>query len=168
MPLAHALPMTIHDNNTPDFFPEIALPSEEQLRAMPVAELKEFLAQHGGTAKGALERADLEERARRLVAELGGSKYDLVANVVHDSPPGQEKKEGVTSTKRGGKEEDGGAPPGTFRVHVFNRASDQWYEIQDLHVQETLPQLITISESCILIYEKKHAVVNHRTKMGFA
>lgn len=41
---------------------------------MPVAQLKEFLAQHGGSAKGALERADLEDRARRLVAELAGSK----------------------------------------------------------------------------------------------
>lgn len=41
---------------------------------MPVAQLKEFIAQHGGSAKGALERADLEDRARRLVAELGGSK----------------------------------------------------------------------------------------------
>jgi hypothetical protein len=41
---------------------------------MPVAELKEFIAQHGGFAKGALERADLEERARRLVAELSGTK----------------------------------------------------------------------------------------------
>lgn len=90
-----------------------------------------------------------------------------MANVVHDSPPGQEKKEGVTSTKRANKD-DSGAPPGTFRVHVFNRASDQWYEIQDLHVQETLPQLITLSESCILIYEKKHVVANHRQKMGFS
>lgn len=53
-------------------------------------------------------------------------------------------------------------------MHVVNRASDQWYEIQDLHVQETLPQLITLSESCILIYEKKSVVANHRAKMGFA
>jgi U4/U6.U5 tri-snRNP-associated protein 2 len=90
----------------------------------------------------------------------------LVANVVHDSPPGQEKKEGVTSTKRAGKD-DSGAPPGSYRVHVVNRASDQWYEMQDLFVQETLPQLITISESCILIYEKKQAVANHRARMGF-
>jgi U4/U6.U5 tri-snRNP-associated protein 2 len=37
------------------------------------------------------------------------------------------------------------------------QASDQWYEIQDLHVQETLPQLIGISESCILVYERKVA-----------
>lgn len=93
-----------------------------------------------------------------------------MANVVHDSPPGQEMKEGATRTsaKRAqGGDKDGGAPPGTFRVHVFNRASDQWYEIQDLFVQETLPQLITISESCILIYEKKNAMANHRSKMGF-
>ena len=122
-----------------------------------------------------VEKHELEERAKSIITELSGTKYDLVANIVHDSPPGQEMKE----PKKG---EEG--PPGTFRVHVFNRvstcddgsglelcyelcihtihiqASDQWYEIQDLHVQETLPQLITISESCVLIYEKKGAVEN--------
>ena len=66
----------------PDFFPEVSFPSEEQLQAMPVAELKEFLAQHGGSAKGALERADLEERARRLVLELSGTKCAVICFVL--------------------------------------------------------------------------------------
>lgn len=34
-----------------------------------------------------------------------------MANIVHDSPPGQEKKEAQ-------KDE---VPPGTYRVHVLNR-----------------------------------------------
>lgn len=29
------------------------------------------------------------------------------------------------------------------------------YEVQDLHVQETMPQLIGLSESYIIIYERK-------------
>jgi hypothetical protein len=32
------------------------------------------------------------------------------------------------------------------------QATGQWYEIQDLHVQETLPQLIALSESYMMIY----------------
>ena len=31
------------------------------------------------------------------------------------------------------------------------------FELQDLHVSETMPQLISISESYMLIYEKKTA-----------
>lgn len=143
------------------FFPEIALPTDADLAQMPLSELKGFLVQHGGSTKGAVERGDLKERAKRVVAELGGTKYDLVANVVHDSPPGQQEKK--DAQRRG---EEAQAPPGTYRVHVFNRASDQWYEIQDLHVQETLPQLITISESCVLIYEKKGVVENLRAAAG--
>lgn len=129
------------------FLPEAGLPTEEGLKTMTVGELKGFVQAHGGgDAKEAVEREDLEEQARAVLNEVAGTKYDLVANVVHDSPPGQEKKEAARGEA---------TPPGTYRVHVFNRASDQWYEIQDLHVQETLPQLITISESCVLIYEKK-------------
>jgi len=136
------------------------LPTEEDLGGMSVGELKAFVLAHGGggvggLVRGVVEKEELVEIARRVLAEVGGTKYDLVANVVHDSPPGQEKE----ATSRG---EDSGAPQGTYRVHVFNRASDQWYEIQDLHVQETLPQLITISESCVLIYEKKGVVQNWR------
>ncbi|KAH8061308.1 alpha-tubulin binding protein [Aureococcus anophagefferens] len=33
--------------------------------------------------------------------------------------------------------------------------SDQWYEIQDLHVSETMPQLIGLSESLLCIYQRR-------------
>ena len=36
-----------------------------------------------------------------------------------------------------------------------HKATEQWYEIQDLHVQETMPQLIGLSEvrlsSCLFM-----------------
>ncbi|CAM9119113.1 unnamed protein product, partial [Heterosigma akashiwo] len=76
--------------------------------------------------------------------ELAGMPYNLLANVCHDSPPGA-----------GG---DGKLDPlkaGTYRVHVHNKASGQWYEIQDLHVTETEPERIGVSESYLLIYERK-------------
>jgi len=44
---------------------------------------------------------------------------------------------------------------GSYRVHLQHKATGQWFEIQDLHVNEISPQLIGVSESNILIYEKK-------------
>lgn len=60
------------------------------------------------------------------------TKYDLVANIVHDGEPNK----------------------GTFRAHVFHKTNSQWYEMQDLHVTEILPQMITLTESYIQIYER--------------
>lgn len=59
--------------------------------------------------------------------------YDLLANVVHDGEPAAGK--------------------GTYRVHIFHKGSGKWFELQDLHVTEILPQMITLSEAYIQIYE---------------
>eukprot|EP00058_Branchiostoma_floridae_P024860 XP_002610350.1 hypothetical protein BRAFLDRAFT_120059 [Branchiostoma floridae] len=59
--------------------------------------------------------------------------YDLIANIVHDGLPGAGK--------------------GTYRVHIYHKGSGQWYEMQDLHVADILPQMITLSESYIQIWE---------------
>ena len=59
------------------------------------------------------------------------TKYQLVANIVHDGEPNK----------------------GTFRAHILHKANGQWYEMQDLHVTEILPQMITLTESYIQIYE---------------
>ncbi|KAK9267441.1 hypothetical protein L1049_009867 [Liquidambar formosana] len=48
------------------------------------------------------------------------SKYDLIANIVHDGKPGE----------------------GVYRVFVQRK-----YEMQDLHVSETLPQMVALSEA---------------------
>jgi len=47
----------------------------------------------------------------------------------------------------------GDADGGVFKVHVLNKANDTWYDVEDLHVQETLPQLVALSPSYIQIYE---------------
>lgn len=59
--------------------------------------------------------------------------YNLIANISHDGEPGSGK--------------------GTYRVHVLHQGSKQWYELQDLHVKEILPPMITLSESYIQIWE---------------
>jgi len=47
---------------------------------------------------------------------------------------------------------------GSYRIHLQSKATQQWYELQDLHVQETMPQLVGLSESYLLIYEKKSVI----------
>uniref|UniRef100_A0A2P2L0W7 Ubiquitin specific protease 39 and snrnp assembly factor n=1 Tax=Rhizophora mucronata TaxID=61149 RepID=A0A2P2L0W7_RHIMU len=59
------------------------------------------------------------------------SKYDLVANIVHDGKPKE----------------------GSYRVFVQRKSEELWYEMQDLHVSETLPQMVALSEAYLQIYE---------------
>ncbi|OQR94722.1 U4/U6.U5 tri-snRNP-associated protein [Achlya hypogyna] len=122
--------------------------SPESVAVMSSKELKELLVTLGGSAKGMVERPDL---LKAVLARLPSTKYNLVANICHDSPPtiGQ-----ATTAINMDPLADG-----TYRVHVQNRATEQWFELQDLHVQETMPQLIGISESYLLIYERETDVI---------
>ncbi|KAJ0602432.1 putative ubiquitinyl hydrolase 1 [Helianthus annuus] len=61
------------------------------------------------------------------------NKYDLVANIVHDGKPGD----------------------GSYRVFVQCKSEEVWYEMQDLHVAETLPEIVGVSEAYMQIYEKQ-------------
>ncbi|XP_064404591.1 ubiquitin carboxyl-terminal hydrolase 39-like isoform X2 [Halichondria panicea] len=59
--------------------------------------------------------------------------YDLVANICHDGQPGVGK--------------------GTYRVHIRHKGTNGWYELENLHVQDLLPQMITLAEAYIQIWE---------------
>ncbi|XP_057544297.1 uncharacterized protein LOC130823624 [Amaranthus tricolor] len=59
------------------------------------------------------------------------SKYDLIANIVHEGKPSE----------------------GSYRVFVQRKSEEQWYEVQDLHVSETLPQMVALSEAYMQVYE---------------
>ncbi|MBA0839690.1 hypothetical protein Goarm_005394, partial [Gossypium armourianum] len=61
------------------------------------------------------------------------TKYDLIANVVHDGKPDE----------------------GFYRVFVQRKSEELWYEMQDLHVSETLPQMVALSEAYMQIYEQQ-------------
>ncbi|XP_065079967.1 ubiquitin carboxyl-terminal hydrolase 39 isoform X2 [Ochlerotatus camptorhynchus] len=61
------------------------------------------------------------------------TKYNLVANIVHDGEPNA----------------------GTYRCHILQKSTNQWYEMQDLHVTSILPQMITLTEAYIQIYEQQ-------------
>ncbi|XVF87840.1 hypothetical protein PTKIN_Ptkin18bG0153100 [Pterospermum kingtungense] len=61
------------------------------------------------------------------------SKCDLIANIVHDGKPDE----------------------GFYRVFVQRKSEELWYEMQDLHVSETLPQMVALSEAYMQIYEQQ-------------
>jgi len=73
------------------------------------------------------------------------TKYDLVANIRHESP--HEKKVGSNKALD--------ARFGQYSVHVQNKADEQWYEVQDLRVEPIIRHLITVSEAYVQIYEQK-------------
>ena len=58
------------------------------------------------------------------------AKYHLMASVQHDGTP----------------------DAGSYRSFVHFRANDQWYELQDLHVNGVHPQLISVSESYVQVW----------------
>lgn len=138
------------------------LPAPEELAGLPVSELQGLVrrlaagAPEGGAAP--LEKSELVARARAALAGACGTKYDLVANVVHESPP--ETNQGTVDP----------LASGSYHVHVHHEAASgssgggngggvsshgQWYEVRDLHVQEALPQMIGVSETCLMVYKRQ-------------
>jgi len=79
-----------------------------------------------------IEFGDLLSEEDRL-KHKSGTTYDLMANIVHD----------------------GSWEKGSYKVHVLHKGSGKWYEMQDLHVSEILPQMITLTEAYIQIYERR-------------
>jgi len=124
--------------------PDVGFPSEEEVSEMSIGDLKAILKAHEVKSEDCVEKNDLVERVKERVLATITTKYDLLANICHDSPPGQKKDSQMSPLEAG-----------SYRVHIQNKATEQWYEIQDLHVQETMPQLVGLSESYMLIYERQ-------------
>ena len=61
------------------------------------------------------------------------SKYDLVANILHEGKAGE----------------------GAYRAHIHRKSEDAWYEVDDLRVTDILSQMVSLSEAYMQIYELK-------------
>eukprot|EP00475_Leptophrys_vorax_P007017 TRINITY_DN1440_c0_g1_i1.p1 TRINITY_DN1440_c0_g1~~TRINITY_DN1440_c0_g1_i1.p1 ORF type:complete len:497 (-),score=125.02 TRINITY_DN1440_c0_g1_i1:584-2074(-) len=74
-------------------------------------------------------------------------KYNLVGNIVHETL----KKEEVENSASVGMDQ----MKGSYRTHVLcpKLIPPQWFEIQDLHVKETIPGLVAVSESYVQCWE---------------
>ena len=58
-------------------------------------------------------------------------KYSLISNIIHDGKPGDSN----------------------FRVQIKNKERNEWFEIQDIHVQKILAESVAVCESYIHFYE---------------
>lgn len=94
-----------------------------------------------------------------------GTKYDLIANICHQGIDAANEKlitigtqsgPGGSSAKAQKKAAAASEQDGVYMVHVHNKATDQWYAVQDLAVTEILPHQIALSESHMLVYELKN------------
>ena len=121
------------------------------LSSFQTKELKNILIKYGRAdiANNSIEKNELLQHCLDFIStslpDILAYKYDLVANITHDIPV----EVGREGKQRNPLEE------GSYRCHVQHRAAQQWYEIQDLDVRETMPQLIGVSESYLLIFERK-------------
>ena len=58
-------------------------------------------------------------------------RYSLLANIIHDGKPGD----------------------ANFRVQIKNKERNEWFEMQDIHVQKILAESVAVCESYIHFYE---------------
>lgn len=123
------------------------LPNDAELQAMSVKRLRKVLSKAKMKHEDVVERAELVRRAKRVIREIRNkyvTKYDLVSNIVHDIGTTEEIVEGADPIQ-----------VGTYHVNVHHQGSDQWYDIEDLHVKEIMPYQIGMSESNLLVYRRR-------------
>ena len=79
--------------------------------------------------------------------------YDLVANVVHEGQP----TGGIYKTHvlHKGKGDDRTWLWADTKVIYSFLGSNNWYEMQDLHVSKVLPEILPLSEALVQIYERR-------------
>jgi len=91
------------------------------------------------------DASNLELSRSSKRAKLAPLLYSLVANICHKSL-GDSNEEAKLRN---------GLSSGVYFAQVLNNATKQWYEIEDLVVEKTMPQLVQISESFIAVYKKE-------------
>lgn len=125
-----------------------SLPTHNDIRDMNLNELKYLLRTYNRFSfistmdEDQLRYECLTAVSKKLPIQMK-HKYNLVANITH-TIPSEVGREGKTNPLE----------EGSYLCHVQHKASGKWYELQDLHVQEIMPQLIGVSESYILIFER--------------
>jgi U4/U6.U5 tri-snRNP-associated protein 2 len=67
--------------------------------------------------------------------------YDLVANITHETVVESGRKEGELGS--------------VFKVQLLEKARGQWFQIQDLFVEEVARELLFTSESYVQIWERR-------------
>lgn len=134
-------------------------PDDQTIETMKVSELKALIKRCGGSSANILDRKDLIAAAS--AARGRSTKYDLVANICHRSNStlsvsADASSLGLSSTaERNRMVQLDPHDAGSYYIHVRHKIGRQWYEIDDLRVQEIPSELISKSESLIMMFERQ-------------
>ena len=120
--------------------------------------LKAYITQNGEDVSENASLSDLRKQALEMVNSrptllpiITCTKYDLVANVCHDV----EVKDAGGERKKKTSLRENPVETGCYRLHLKNMVDNTWYEVQELLVKETQPDLVSVSESSILVYQRQ-------------
>mmetsp|Transcript_6937 Transcript_6937/g.13852 ORF Transcript_6937/g.13852 Transcript_6937/m.13852 type:complete len:540 (+) Transcript_6937:190-1809(+) len=90
---------------------------------------------------------------------IASNKYNLVGNLCHHSadPSAFAETSGPTTTSSNAKKAERESIPvihnASYSAHVYSKPESQWYEVQNLHVQATAPDIVGRSEAYLSLYE---------------
>ena len=93
---------------------------------------------------------EMVKRGGMLLPSLTSTRYDLVSNICHDVDLNEDDK-----SKLRDRIDVNPVALGSYRIYIRCTGDNTWYEIQELVVKSTQPELVPLSESSILLYERK-------------
>ncbi|KJP88204.1 hypothetical protein AK88_02151 [Plasmodium fragile] len=140
--------LTKFDGETESFLNEKSEPSTLIISKLPkylVFTIKRFsknnffVEKNGTIVNFVIKNLDMKDYVHEDYLDKNPvTKYNLIANIFHS----------------------GSVSSGTYKIHVLNQASNEWYEMEDLHVITVLPQLVLLPESCVQLYQRQDVQLN--------
>ncbi|SBS88108.1 U4/U6.U5 tri-snRNP-associated protein 2, putative [Plasmodium ovale] len=98
-----------------------------------------FMEKNGTIVNFVIRNLDMKDYVHQDYVHLNPvTKYNLIANIFHS----------------------GSVNAGSYKIHVLHQPTNEWYEIEDLHVISILPQLVLLPESCVQLYQRQDVQLN--------
>ncbi|VWU50089.1 U4/U6.U5 tri-snRNP-associated protein 2, putative [Hepatocystis sp. ex Piliocolobus tephrosceles] len=140
--------LTKYDGETESFIMDSTEPSTLNILKLPkylIFTFKRFVKnnffveKNGTIVNFVIKNLDMKDYVHPNYYDKNpNTKYNLIASIFHS---------GTVQT-------------GSYKIHVLNQPSNEWYEIEDLHVISILPQLVLLSEVCIQLYQRQDVQLN--------
>ncbi len=138
-------------------------PNPSDIDELTVVQLKAVVSNYGNFEQKLQLRGCDKTTLKRIVLDIATTtvekanqigKYNLLANICRDSNqttlvPGISVGAATESTLSRVTIENSQS----FKIHLQNKPTKQWYELEGLRVQEIEPGQVGVSEASILIYE---------------
>ena len=139
------------------------VPTVGELTGQSVSQLKEVVRVHGTSvqlhALAGCDKKQLLQVATEVVTAAATAlaqkhKYSLLANICRESTQATALQGiSVGAATESTLSRVSVSNSKAFKIHLQNRPTKQWFELEDLHVTEIEPSQIGVSEASILIFE---------------